>query len=72
MDIGGLRMPSPRATFYLNLLTDLNPNVRQKAAQAIGQIGDQTCLIRLKEALGREEEADVLSAIREAIAKLES
>ena len=36
-------MPSPRATFYLNLMKDPNPNVRQKAAQAIGKIGDKSC-----------------------------
>jgi len=63
-------MPSPRATFYLNLLSDPNPNVRQKAAQAIGQIGDQSCLLRLKEALASEQDADVQKAIQEAIAKL--
>jgi len=65
-------MPSPRATFYINLLTDPNPNVRKKAAQAIGQIGDTSCLFRLQEALEREQETHVQEAIREAIAKLES
>lgn len=65
-------MPSLRAQFYLNLMTDLNPNVRKKAAHALGQIGDQTCLFRLQAALAREQDADVREAIREAIAKLES
>lgn len=65
-------MPSPRATFYINLLKDPNPNVRKKAAHAIGQIGDTSCLFRLQGALVREQDTDVLSAIQEAIAKLES
>lgn len=65
-------MPSPRATFYLNLLTDPNPNVRKKAAQALGQIGDQSCVFPLKDTLAQEQDADVREAIQEAIAKLES
>lgn len=65
-------MPSPRATFYLNLLTDPNPNIRQKAAQALGQIGDQTCLFRLQEALAQEPDPIVVEAIQEAIATLEA
>ncbi len=65
-------MPSLRAQFYLNLMKDPNPNVRKKAAHALGRIGDQTCLLRLQAALEREQEADVLKTIQEAIAKLES
>ena len=65
-------MPSPRATFYLNLLTDPNPHVRKKAAHAIGQIGDKTCLFRLKDTLAQEPDADIQKAIQEAIAKLEA
>jgi HEAT repeat protein len=65
-------MPSPRATFYLNLLKDPNPNVRQKAAKAIGQIGDKTCLLLLKAALAQEQETAVVEAIQEAIAKLQA
>ena len=65
-------MPSVRAEFYIKLLTDPNPNVRQKAAYALGQIGDQTCLFRLQEALTREQDADVQKVIQEARAKLEA
>jgi HEAT repeat protein len=67
-----MAMPVPSADFYLKLLSDRNPNVRKKAAQLLGQIGDKSCLFRLIDALKQEKNADVLEAIRGAIAKLES
>jgi len=69
---GGLLLPSPRALFYIKLLKDPNPNVRKKSAQAIGQIGDKSCLLRLKSALASEQDAEVQKAIQEVIAKLKS
>ena len=63
---------SPRADFYLKLLNDENPSVRAKAAKALGDLGDTSCLYRLNIELDRESDADVLSAIQQAIAKLGS
>ncbi len=50
-------MLSSRTEFYLNLLSDTNPNVRKKAAQSLGQLGDKSCLFRLKDALKHETDA---------------
>lgn len=47
-------------------------HIRKKVAQAIGQIGDQSCLFRLQEALVREQDASVRETIQEAIARLEA
>jgi HEAT repeat protein len=71
MDVRGIAMPSPRATFYINLLTDPNPNVRKKAVQAIGQIGDKAALFRLKAVLKTKSDAEVKAAIEQAIAAIE-
>ena len=64
-------MPSVRAEFYIKLLKDPNPNVRKKAAQAIGQIGDKAALFRLKAVLKTESDAEVKATIEQAIAAIE-
>lgn len=46
--------PSQRAVFYLNLLSDPNPGVRRKAAEALGKIGDKGSLVELKAQLEQE------------------
>ncbi len=68
-----------RTEFYINLLSDTNPNVRKKAAQSLGQLGDTSCLFLLNDALKLETDAcaelrsaDLLASIQEAIAKLQA
>ena len=62
---------SERTEFYLKLLEDKNPNVRKKASQSLGKIGDTSSLPRLKAQLEREQAAGVRKAIEQAIAAIE-
>ena len=64
--------PSQRAELHLNLLSDKNPNVRKKAAESLGKIGDKAWLLRLKAALRTEADAAARKAIKDAIAGIEA
>ena len=62
--------PAQRAEFYLNLLSDRNSNVRKKAAEALGKVGDASILPRLEVQLKLEADAGVQAAIAEEVEKL--
>lgn len=62
--------PSQRSEFYLDLLSDKNPNVRKKAAESVGKVGDASILARLEMQLKWEAEQAVRQAIEDAIAKI--
>jgi HEAT repeat protein len=62
--------PKGRSQFYLDLLCDKNPNVRKKAAQSLGQIGEQAILPRLETQLKLERNTGVQQAICEAISQI--
>jgi len=62
--------PKGRPQFYLDLLSDKNPNVRKKAAQSLGQIGEKSILPRLETQLKLERNTGVQKTIREAISQI--
>ena len=55
-----IALPTAQSLFYYNLLSDKNPNVRKKAAETLGKLGDKTCLPRLKEVLYKTKKVNVI------------
>jgi HEAT repeat protein len=64
-------MPDPRAVGVLRqLLSDEEPFVRQFAACALGEIGDETSLPAIQALLRTEQDAEVRKWAQEALDKL--